>query len=691
MKRLLLLLVSVLVLALLLVPTAAQAKPSFDQALDQVFAQGYPQTVDSYVASLGTNPQLGFRWAGTSADNASARYLAEQMRAVGLTNVRLEPIPVDVFEFKSASVTVGERAMTASSFAGIPPTPSQGVGAQIVYAHDGTKHDFDALQAAGISVKGKLVLIDTNFPFWWLNFPAAEATYRGAVGCIFTYGPNSGKFYAVAPDALGSYDGLYNLSFVPAVYIAKQDGDWLKGQLTTQGAGPVATMKLMEKVRMAKDGGVGYNVIGDLAGTTHDGTFTLFLAHHDAHFHAATDDADGDATELAIAKAMVQSGYRPQHTVRFMFTTGEEFGRANAMFDWVTGSWWAITRLHADWVGHIRACLSLDHMSGHGSPLGIHTSADLAPWLSGEAAAAGSLLPYGFVVKPQNAATDAFQTALAGVPSVNFDARGGADEFGVYHTQYMTANLIDWPAVNGIAKYLFRVQNDADSGLLPYGLESLADDLAAAVSPADLLNAGADSGAVSRFQKALVRFQAAAAQYEAGKDSIPTRAYPLANTALLQVERLLNSNLTSVDNPVAFDTLYPHQQVFGDVQYLNQTIAALQQAQPDTAAALKALGNAGTFTPFGLDLSHSVYQFELTQVAPHYSGLTWGAECHLAPWIDVIPQYDAIQAGTWGAHTVAQLKAMRNMDLRVLNSRLNDITATADEATGVIRLINMLN
>ena len=36
------------------------------------------------------------------------------------------------------------------------------------------------------------------------------------------------------------------------------------------------------------------------------------------------------ADNLAIAKAMVLSGYRPQHTVRFMFATGEEFGYTNA-------------------------------------------------------------------------------------------------------------------------------------------------------------------------------------------------------------------------------------------------------------------------------------------------------------------------------------------------------------------------
>ena len=99
-------------LVLLLLPLAAQAapKPTFDQAIDQLFAHGYPQGIDNHLITMpGTNPQWGFFWAGTWADNARARYLADQMRAIGLRNVHLDPVPVDVFTFKSASVTDGRK------------------------------------------------------------------------------------------------------------------------------------------------------------------------------------------------------------------------------------------------------------------------------------------------------------------------------------------------------------------------------------------------------------------------------------------------------------------------------------------------------------------------------------------------------------------------------------------------------
>jgi hypothetical protein len=130
----------------LLLPATVQARPTFGQAIDRLFARGYPQAVDHHLYRLpGTNPALGFRWAGTAPDNASARYLARQMRAIGLKNVHLERVPVDVFDFKRASVKVGSRLMVASTFSGIRPTPLKGLSARVVYVHDGTAQNFDAL------------------------------------------------------------------------------------------------------------------------------------------------------------------------------------------------------------------------------------------------------------------------------------------------------------------------------------------------------------------------------------------------------------------------------------------------------------------------------------------------------------------------------------------------------------------
>jgi hypothetical protein len=675
-------------LLLLLVPSLAAASPTtFDQALDHLYANGYPQAIDQHLFTMpGTNPQLGFSWAGTWADNAKASYVAGLMRAMGLKNVHFDRVPVDVFDFKSASVAVGGKTMVASSFAGIPPTPRKGLTGQVVWAHEGTAQEFDKLAAAGVSVKGKLVLVDADPTYFWMNCPAGEATLRGAKGVIFTFGPTTAPYWTFAPDVLGSFDGTYNMSFVPAVYISQQDGASLESQLDSKGVGPVATMKLVEKVRMATQGGAGYNVIGDLPGRVHDSSFVLWASHHDAHFHAATDDSSCLASEMAVAKAMVMSHYRPLHTVRFMITTAEEFGYTNAYNDWCIGAWWAITRAHPDWAGKIRAFFNEDYFSGS-VPLSL-VSPDFAPLLEGDAAANAALLPNGCTVGTvMSTWQDGWTFMAAGVPTVSIGSVPPNTDNGTYHTQYMVPSQVDWPWVADISKFLFR-EADKFNGdnLLPYGLKRQADDLAAGVVPADLLTAGAKPANVTRLSKDVVAYQAASAAYEARAGSIPQSHYWWVNRSLRHIEKTAGLALTGI-TPFQ-TTVFRHSQALLDVQCLNAAIGALQASPADTATALGALAGVD-FTYYGMMLSHPVYLQVLAPLNPHYDRVAWGGQANpVWPLLDVMPQYNAIQAGTWDGKTVAQLTSMRNHDLKDLNSRLNAMSAALEQITPQINALH---
>jgi hypothetical protein len=235
-------------------------RASFDASVDDLFAKGYPRELETYFCSLGTNPELGFRWAGTTAERAVSNRVAEEMKAMGLRNVRLEPVPVDVFEFEEASLTVGGRRLTASTVGGVPPTPPEGVTAPVVYVRGGTAADFDA---AG-DVSGKIVLVDLMLGSWWLTLPALEAAERRAAGIVATSTPDDAKYFSGDDAALGSFDGQYDSGAPPWIYIARRDGDWLKSELA---AGPVAaTLVLKEKVTMAGAGGTGFNVVGEIPG-----------------------------------------------------------------------------------------------------------------------------------------------------------------------------------------------------------------------------------------------------------------------------------------------------------------------------------------------------------------------------------------------------------------------------------------
>ena len=687
MKRMILLVFS-LCLVLLLLPTAAMAT-RFDQAVDQLVAQGYPQATEDYLCGLGTNPLLGFRWAGTSADNQAATYLAGRLKAAGLRNVRLEPVPVDVFEFTSASVTVGGRTMIASAFAGVPPTPSRGLTREVVYVGAGSAADYEAAP----SVAGKLVLVDFTLDYyWWLFCIGAQADLRGAAGIIMTHAPVSGDWFSAAPDALGTMDAMYDFDLPPMVYVSEPDGDWIKTQLVTAAAAGTpltARLWLKQKVTLADAGGVGYNVVAELPGRVNDGTFVLYCSHHDAHFTGGFDDTSGVAAELAIARAMAQSGYRPQHKVVFLFTTGEEFGYTNARWDWAIGAWWANMRAHPGWAGRARAMINFDMVGSAGTPLVAWANVELSPWLDARSKALSSLLPYGgvYVLGSIPNDVDAWTFSAAGVPAVSLMAPPVSTV--MWHTNYDDPAYypIDWAYVGEIAKFIYRLQVGLDTQLLPYDLKARGDELGAVVVPGELLSAGADAAAVARLQAAVNDFRTAANHFAARRSSITAGDIPAANTALLAIEKEIGAGFTGLT--VLGDPAYPHEEVLADVKHLN---AADLGPRPVGAQAGRRGGGApriqGTFAVDSFN--DDVYRQHLRRMVPGYYRLAWGEQAHLAPLLDVIDQYHAAQTASWQSdeeldQLIARLKTMRDADMVELNARLDDMSAVLENVTPLVQ------
>jgi len=654
-----------LCLVLLLYPATAAGAPTFDQAIDRLIADGYPQALESKLCSMGTS-KLGFRMAGTASDDLSAYYLAAKMRAMGLSNVHLEPVPVDEWGFRSASVTVGGHVLTASSFADCSPTGRRGITAPLVYVGRGTAADFEE---AG-DVRGKLVLIDADMNNYYMSLPFAEATFRGAAGIIYTEVPGDG--YYQEPASLGSYDATYNPDFKTAVYVSMLDGQWLKEQLAE---GPVtATMRLKVRFVRVEDGGMGFNVVGELPGRTSAAKIVLD-SHHDAYFRAGLDDTGACVDMMMIAKAMKMSGYRPNRGIVFLFTTGEEYGRTNSYYDWLIGAWWAITETHPDWPGNIAAQISFEVMAQNGAPLRTRNAPELTPLMRDTLDANPELAPWGYSLGKQSPFDDQWCFATAGVPTMYLAANDSYYSSHWYHTDYDTKELVDYDYLGKIGKVAYRLIQQLDDTLLPYQLSPRTAELAAVTNPGELLDAGADSSVVARLNSAVSSFVAEATAYDARAASIPTSHAEAVNQGLLQVERELQSAFQALG--VFDNVIYPHQNVLWDIQYLDQALAAL--AGGDAAAALSALGGVG-MTFYGIPFSYDTYQFKLSQYAPDFPGIYWGADSHLPPILDVMPQYRQIEGGDFDS-AAASLSAMRDSEILELNQRLAAMADVLESVT----------
>ena len=80
--------------------------------------------------------------------------------------------------------------------------------------------------------------------------------------------------------------------------------------------------------------GRSYNVVGELPGASPE--YVALVAHHDAWYHGAADNAAGVAAMLALARAWLRAERRatqPRRTLRFVSTAAEEEGLMGALAD----------------------------------------------------------------------------------------------------------------------------------------------------------------------------------------------------------------------------------------------------------------------------------------------------------------------------------------------------------------------
>jgi len=668
MRRRLLPFVLAAAVAVLLLPSVAQAM-TYDQAVNRLVKEGWPQAVGRTLTSFQST-SLGFRSAGTPADNAAARYIAAEMRAIGLKNVHLEAVPVDSWNFKGASVAVPAASpltkqvvYRASSFGGVVGTPKAGVSGEVVYVGGGSAADFDA---AG-DVSGKIVLIDFESPMWWMSYPAMEAGLRGAKAIILTHSddPAMAGYYDLK-NALGCFDAESQLSAPPMVYISWNSGDALKAELK-DATGPVTvTVKNNVDLRLVDDGGVGYNVLGEIRGSRNPGQMVLYGSHHDAWFHGALDNVSAVVNELLAAKAMKMSGYRPQRTILFFSSTGEEYGYTQSYYDWCIGAWDAITQRHPGWAGRIAGYLNSELLGYKQGNLWMLASPEITPTLDSALAASSDLTLTKNATAPAIIGgpwcwNDQWTFTAAGVPSVCFWSQdndySGYIKTHVYHTQYDTVSQIDWHFLGDINRYEFRVAKvfARSAGLLPYDFTKRSDDLAAALADqvnTDVLGSrtydeeledAVDADVYDAFEAAVGRFGDAAAAYATGKSSIPAADIPSVNVRLMAVDKLLNANLTGMD--WLDNTCYPFKQTAFDVAMMNDALGIIDLGgatwQDDASAVVGSVG----LMWYGTNFSHQVFLKELQRHRQSYYRICWGAQGHLDKYQDLTPEYNAILAG----------------------------------------------
>lgn len=626
--------VSMLLAVFLLVSATACAKQPDTDATQAYLSKvdvDYSYNLALKLEEIRSNEKLGYRTAGSEAELATGDMLNEEMERIGLQDVTKDAFTLDTWTFTKAQLCfedgAGEEYIAEL---GGYQTNFVTDGAEtftVIDGGQGTEADL-----AGLDVTGKLVLVDINQRAdWWINYPAYEAHLAGAAAVIAV---QDGGYAEVSDDALNAQD-VCGPADAPAFSMSRADAALLRAAMDENGEANV-TLDADSRVEMD---GTSYNVIGTIPGRDTE-SMVLMSAHYDSYFAGFQDDNAAIALMMGIAKGLIDSGYQPEKTLVFCAMAAEEWGVSNTRYDWSTGAYNQIFRVHPEWVGKVIADINFELPAmNEGTADQIRTSYELKTFVDGFKSTVpqvDGVFPDGIeIIVPTQTWSDDFSLSIAGVPSSVTALRGGFAQTH-YHSQFD-----DWDTYSREA-FLFHHNM--------YGLLMMAYDHCA-VSPLDfstrlsVLRESMDDTIMTAEQMDALNAALDEAEAAAGtawaKVSEANAAYQQALDAgdtdkadeLLAEAREMNANVLAAfklaeDSFVRLtwedSSIFPHEHSQNNLLALEGAAEALKQG--DSAAALDEYLYLVDNNWYAYDWSRETFEYFTDYVLNQSADrLMWGA------------------------------------------------------------------
>ena len=562
------------------------------------------------LSHIGTY-EMGFRPSGSRSGHQAGDLIFEEMRALGLRDVHKDPFPVYAWDFAGASLELnGWDPFPAASFPPTPGTPPEGLSALLVDAGHGTAADY-----LGLDVQDKIAFVrfDTQrLP--WVDVLAHEAELHGACALVFYY--LNGYAQHGSGEALNTHDGAARPT-IPILQISVRDGTRLADHLAAGGP----TQATLRSQVTADPGGTGYNIIGQIPGRLSE-RYLIVGAHYDAWFHGYWDNAVGVAGMLAMAKALLEHGYHPQHTLLFIATDAEEFGAPDTHFDWLIGCH-RLLEARPGWSGRVSAAFNIDTLTHlDQGELGLIGPPELLPFLQeamGGFQARTYPEPRVSVKEQVTAWTEVLTYAYFGIPPLQPRFAMEEAKRTIYHTQFDTSKVVHRErAVETLQLYGALLVRLDQQPILPYDFTQRARSLRATVEGLDGLASSLDEFERQAEGLNSLLAQAAASGSDRERDAL--------NDRLRQAAAHLISFINYLDASAPEDALPLHLFYDRDVRALDAALAHL--AVGDAQAAIDDLVDAKTGlhgAKYALEVSYPVYyRHTLGGRNPGRSDLFWG-------------------------------------------------------------------
>lgn len=592
---------------------------------------GYSYDLALRLEDIRSNDALGYRTAGSQAELDTGDMLKAQMEAIGLQNVTKDAFTLDTWTFEKAELTFTDST-------GNPYTAQLG-GYQAQFVTDGAE-SFTIIDGGQgteadlceLDVAGKLVLIDINQrENWWINYPAYEANLRGAAAVIAV---QDGGYAEVSDDALNAQD-ICGPADAPAFSMSRTDANALRAAM---GENNEITVTLDAVSRVGFDG-TSYNIVGMIPGADPD-AMILMSAHYDSYFAGFQDDNAAIALMFGIAKGIIDSGYQPEKTLVFCAMAAEEWGVSDTRYDWSTGAYNQIFRVHPEWVGRVIADINFELPAmNEGDTDQIRTSYELKTFVEDfreTVPAVEGVFPQGIeVIVPTQTWSDDFSLSIAGVPSSVTALRGGFAQTH-YHSQFDNRDTYSEEAFlfhhNLYGMLMLAYDRCAVSPLdFSTRLEALREAMDDTILTAEQVSAL--SGALTDAEKAASDAWTAVSDINSRYREALDNGDTAAADALLQQSREMNAAVLAAfkfaeDAFVRLTwedvSIFPHEHSQNNLIALNAALEALEAG--DSAAAVDEYLYAVDNNWYAYDWSRETFDhftnYVLNQSADR---LMWGA------------------------------------------------------------------
>jgi carboxypeptidase Q len=302
-----------------------------------------PDTAWDIVEGLTTD--VGPRLAGTDAEASARTWAVERLKALGFSNVHIEPFSMPVWvrgeERGRLTGAAGDQNLILTALGNSGATPASGLTGDIV----GFMSLEELIAAPDESVRGKIVYIGN----------AMHATQDGSSYGYFGNARRKGPNIAAKKGAIaivirsigtdhhrmphtGNTNWEKGVNPIPAAALSNPDADQVERNLARvqkcvkaaggmRAACSILSMKLVLTPKFIGERQSG-NVIAEVPGTDPSAGLVVIGGHLDSWDlgTGAIDDGAGVAITTAAAKAILDHKARPRRTIRVVWFGAEEVG-----------------------------------------------------------------------------------------------------------------------------------------------------------------------------------------------------------------------------------------------------------------------------------------------------------------------------------------------------------------------------